>query len=70
MNRKLKNTFVLLGLLVFIVLAGGIYLFVIQKGKLNDRHVKLKELNSYDFNTAQLTLQYQEMLRRAASLTC
>lgn len=68
MNRKLKNTFVLLGLLLFIVLAGGIYLFVIQKGSIDEKKVKLKELNSYDFNTEQLTIQYMGMLKRAASL--
>lgn len=68
MNRKLKNTFVLLGLLFFIVVAGGIYLFMFQSGRINEKQAQLKKLSSYDFNTEQLTLQYQQMLKRAASL--
>jgi hypothetical protein len=68
MNRKLKSTFGLIGLLLVIVLAGGIYIFVVQQGKLTERKEKLEELKAYDYNTEQLTLQYEELLLKASSL--
>ena len=37
MDRKLKNTLILVGILIAIVVAGGIFTFVFQKGKIDDR---------------------------------
>jgi hypothetical protein len=68
MNRKLKSTIGLLSLLLVIVLAGGIYIFVVQQGKLTERREKLEELKAYDYNTEQLTLQYEQLLEKASSL--
>jgi len=68
MNRKLKNTLGLVGLLLLIVIGGGIYLFVIQKGQITERKAKLKELKAYDYNSEQLNKQYLELNARAAIL--
>jgi hypothetical protein len=68
MNRKIRNTVVLVVLLLFILLAGGIYIFGIQKGKLDDRKKKLAELNSQDLNTAKLMQQYEDLLKKSSAL--
>jgi hypothetical protein len=36
MNRKLRNTLGLIGLMILLLLVGGIYIFVYQRGKLNE----------------------------------
>ncbi|MEO8398227.1 MAG: hypothetical protein ABI550_00275 [Ignavibacteriaceae bacterium] len=68
MNRKLKNSLGLLVLLIFVLLAGGAYIFVFQKGDLNEKRERLKELKVNDYNTDQLTKQYQDLLKRSAVL--
>ncbi|QQS36260.1 MAG: hypothetical protein IPM56_18795 [Ignavibacteriales bacterium] len=68
MNRKLKSTLGLVGLLIFILLLGGIYLFIIQGGELTEKRNQLEELKANDYNTEQLTMQYQDLVRRAAVL--
>jgi hypothetical protein len=68
MNRKIRNTVVLVVLLLLILLAGGIYIFGVQKGKLDDREKKLAELNSQDLNTAKLMQQYEDLLTKSAAL--
>lgn len=68
MNRKIINTIALVVLLLLILLAGGIYIFVIQRGKLVERNKKLTELNSQDLNTSKLMTQYEDLLKRSAAL--
>ncbi len=68
MNRKLKSTLGLVGLLVFILIAGGVYIFAFQRSDIKEKKAKLTELNSHDFNTARLTQQYNNALKRAAVL--
>ena len=68
MNRKLKNSLGLLGLLILILIAGGVYIFIFQRGNIKEKNEKLKKLKINDYNTAQLTSQYQELLKRSASL--
>lgn len=68
MNRKLKNTLAILGLLVFILLSGGSYLFFFQNSEINEKEDKLKELKSNDYNTEQLTQQLQDLLSKASVL--
>jgi hypothetical protein len=68
MNRKLKNTLALLGLLVFITITGGSYLFFFQNSEITEREDKLKELNANDYNTEQLQNQYQNLLVRSTVL--
>ena len=68
MNRKLKSTLGLLALLIFILAAGGIYTFIIQKGKIKDNKAELKKLKANGYDTEQLTAQYKEMSAREAIL--
>ena len=68
MNRKLKNTLGIIGLMVFLLLAGGIFIFVFQRGKLNEKKKKLQELESVNYNTSQLNLQLQELEKKASTL--
>ena len=68
MNRKLKSTLGLIGLLVFILVAGGSYIFIFQNGKISEKKNKLEELKANDYNTEQLTLQFQDLLARSSVL--
>ncbi len=64
MNRKLKSTLGLVGLLIFILAAGGAYIFIFQRGRIKDMQSELKKLKANDYNTAQLTAQMQELSSR------
>jgi len=66
MNRKLKNTLALVGLLIVILLAGGIYIFVFQGGKIKEYNKKLTSLKANHYNTGQLTMEYQQLQKKAA----
>lgn len=68
MNRKLQNTLALLGLLVFILIAGGAYILIFQRGDLSAKEEKLRELKANDYNTEQLTLQYEDLYERSQVL--
>ncbi len=68
MSKKLRSTIGLVGLLLLIVVISGVYVFVFQKGKLNQKKNKLEELRANDYNTAQLTLQYKDLLKRSSVL--
>ncbi len=68
MNRKIKNSLGLLALLILILLAGGIYIFVFQRGDLEEKRTNLAKLKVNDYNTEQLTTQYQDLQKRSAVL--
>ena len=68
MNKKLRSTLSLVGLLLLIAVFSGVYVFVFQRGKLNEKRNKLEELMANDYNTEQLTLQYQDLLKRSSVL--
>lgn len=68
MSKKLRSTLSLVGLLLLIVVISGVYVFVFQRGKLNEKRNKLEELMANDYNTEQLTLQYQDLLERSSVL--
>lgn len=68
MNRKLKSTLGLVGLLIFILAVGGVYIFFFQRGKIKDKSQELKNLRANDYNTEQLTAQFQELVKREKSL--
>jgi hypothetical protein len=68
MNRKLKSTLGLVGLLIIILLAGGIYIFVFQSEEIKDKQQRLKELKANDYNTEQLNIQLLETQNRASVL--
>lgn len=68
MNRKIKSTLGLVALLIFIIVVGGVYILVFQRGDLNERRSKLEEMKAHSYNTAELKAQYQDMQERAAVL--
>jgi hypothetical protein len=68
MTRKLKNTIALVGLLLFIMIAGGAYILIFQRGELSAKEEKLRELKANDYNTEQLTLQYEDLYKRSMVL--
>jgi len=68
MNRKLKNTLALVGLLIFILVTGGVYILIFQRGELSAKEDKLRELKANDYNTEQLTFQYEDLYKRATVL--
>jgi hypothetical protein len=68
MNRKIKNTLALVGLLVLILIVGGVYILIFQRGDLSAKEEKLRELKANDYNTEQLTLQYEDLYKRALVL--
>lgn len=68
MNRKLKSTLGLVGLLILILLAGGIYVFVVQRGDIKDKKAQLKKLDANHYDQAALAKQLMELTDKAAVL--
>ena len=68
MNKKLRSTLSLVGLLLLIVIVSGVYVFVFQRGKLNQKKNKLEELRASNYNTQQLAQQYKDLLKRSTVL--
>ena len=68
MDRKLKNTIILIGILILIVVIGGIFTFVFQKGKIDNRKDTVSTLNRNAHNTEELMEQLNTLKRRAAEL--
>jgi len=68
MNKKLISTLSVLALLIIILVAGGIYIFIIQRGDLSARQEKLDELNKNVYDPLELDNRYQELEKRSAEL--
>ena len=68
MNKKLRSTLGLLGLLLFIVLLGGTYIFMFQRSDINEKEEKLKELNANSYDPAELADRYEKLKVRSAVL--
>lgn len=68
MNAKLKNTIILLLILVLIGIGGGVYVFMIQKGKINEREKKVEDLMQYQLDTEDLISQLNLLKKRVAAL--
>ena len=68
MNKKLISTLSVLALLIIIIVAGGIYIFVIQKGDISERQEKLAELNKNVYDPVELSNRYLELERKSAEL--
>ena len=68
MNRKLKNTLALLAVLLIILIAGGIFIFGIQRSKISDGKAKLKELKANAYNREQLAQQFHNLQIKSKSL--
>ena len=68
MNKKLISTLSVLALLIIILVAGSIYIFIIQRGDLSARQEKLDELNKNVYDPVELDNRYQELEKRSAEL--
>lgn len=68
MNRKLKNTLGLVGLLLIILVAGIVYIFVVQKSSITEKTSKVAELNSHSLEKSKLLEELVQMQLRAAVL--
>jgi len=68
MNKKLRSTLALLGLLLLIVLVVGTYIFMFQRSDLNEKQEKLKELNANSYDPAELAERYEKLRVRSAIL--
>jgi hypothetical protein len=68
MNKKLISTLSVLALLIIILVAGGIYIFVIQRGDLSESQDKLAELNKNVYDPEELNNRYLDLEKRSFEL--
>ena len=68
MDRKIKNTIALLIIFVLIVAAGGVYIFVFQKSKIDEKAKRVKDLNLSAYDTKDLMDQRDALRNRVAEL--
>lgn len=68
MNRKLKNTLALVGILLFIVVIGGAFSFVYQKGKIKDYNTKITKLRSSGYKTEELVSKLKDLEQTSITL--
>ncbi len=68
MDRKLKNTVILLAILVAIILGGSAFTFFYQEGKISDKNDELKALNLNAYDTAELLAQLEGLNVEVAKL--
>ena len=68
MNRKIKNTLALVGLLIIILVLGGAILFIFQRGKIKADQQKLQGLKATHYDTGQLNKQFQGLAAKASVL--
>jgi len=59
MNKKLISTLSVLALLIIILVAGGIYIFVVQQGDIKERQEKLDELSKNVYDPVELDDRYK-----------
>jgi len=68
MSSKVKNTIIIVIILIGIVLGGGFYNFVYQKGKISEKQKKIKDLKLYQLDTEALNQQLVFLKKRVAEL--
>ena len=68
MNTKLKNTLIILAILIFIAAAGIVFTYVIQRGKIKDREKMIKDLAVYQLDTETLQDNLLKAKRKVAQL--
>jgi len=68
MNKKLISTLSVLALLIIILVAGGIYIFVVQRGHLSESQDKLAELNKNVYDPEELNNRYLDLEKRSFEL--
>jgi hypothetical protein len=68
MSSKVKNTIIIIFILLVISLGGGIFNYVFLKGKIEDREKKVKDLKLYQLDTESLKEQLKFLKKRVAEL--
>ncbi len=68
MSSKVKNTVIILIILIGIVIGGGLFNYVLLKGKIEDREQKIKDLKLYQLDTDDLVMQLAHLKKRVAQL--
>ena len=68
MNKKLRSTLSVLGLLLLIVIIGGGYIFIFQRSDLNDKNEKLNEMNANSYDPVELAARSEQLKVRSAIL--
>ena len=68
MNKKLRSTFGLLGLLLLILVTGGIYIFMFQQSSIAEKRDKLEELDANSYDPVELADRYASLQIRSAIL--
>ncbi|MCX7875272.1 MAG: hypothetical protein N2321_03775 [Melioribacteraceae bacterium] len=68
MTTKTKNTVIIALILLGIILIGGVFDFVYQKGKIAEKQKTLKELKLYQLDTEALKEQLKFLQTRVAQL--
>lgn len=67
MNRKLKNTLILVVLLVLVIIIGLIPTYI-QSGKIEDKSKELEQLKLNPYNTDDLSLQLNDLKKQFSKL--
>lgn len=68
MNRKIKNTLALVGILFFIVVIGGVFSFIYQKGKIKDYSAQIIKLKSSGYKTEELVAKLKDLEQTSITL--
>ncbi|NMB80334.1 MAG: hypothetical protein GYA14_00770 [Ignavibacteria bacterium] len=68
MTSKVKNTIIMVLILIAIVAGGGVFNYVFLKGKIADREKKIKDLKLFQLDTETLELQLVNLKTRVAQL--
>lgn len=68
MNRKLKNTFALLGVLILLGVLGFGYIYLFQKPSLKNKTVELASLKALSYDPNVLNQQLKEKMSKATKL--
>jgi hypothetical protein len=68
MNRKLKNSLILVGLLLFIILTGSLYTFLSQGSSISERKKTLNDLNLNAYDTQELIERVKTLEARVLEL--
>ncbi len=68
MNRKLKNTFTLVGVWLLLLVLGFGYIYFFQKSKIDDKTKELNELKTSRYDQNALELELQGLIEKSKSL--
>ncbi len=68
MSLKIKNTLILTSILLLIAIAGGVYSFVFQKGKLDELSSKKEKLEREKYDPVDLQNRLNDVKFKAAEL--